>query len=564
MSAREQLELDIVVKIASGQITRKQGQKILGVSERTLRRHLRDYDKNGALFIKHGNSGRAPINRRENELKERVLKLVREKYFDFNLTHCLEKLRSEEGIQVGREAFRLWCHGIGMVKKARRRTARVRRLRQRMQQTGLMLQMDGSPHAWFGGKVSCLIAAIDDADSDVPYGEFFPAEDTISCLEVLRKIIEKRGIFQLLYVDRAGIYGGPKRANFSQVKRALGELGIQVIFANSPEAKGRIERLWGTFQDRLIPEMRLRDIRSYERANEFLQEQFLPNEYATRFKVVPENLQTAYKPVPKEVNLREIFCIKEDRMVKRDHTFSLNDALFRIDSELKHSIYKQKIEVRTYTDLSRRFFFAGKPIEVSRVVARPKQGNLVLLPAPAGFAESNALSIIAQANEPGQKVRQDGHAIYQGKYYSVSENFVGKSVQCLEKEGLILLSHRGKIIESHTKVKGHETHGHSTKPEHMGPWKRAQERSSIYRQGALRLGGDVDRFIEVVLLRGQGFVDTGTIFGVLNLDQTYTARTINEACQVALDLDTITYRAVQRLAKLHGSRLEQQNRAVAK
>jgi hypothetical protein len=112
-----------------------------------------------------------------------------------------------------------------------------------MQQTGLMLQMDGSPHRWFGDKPSCLIAAIDDADSDVPFGEFFPAEDTISCMRILQQIVKKRGIFNILYVDRAGIFGGPKRAHFSQVKRALGELGIQVIFANSPEAKGRIERV---------------------------------------------------------------------------------------------------------------------------------------------------------------------------------------------------------------------------------------------------------------------------------------------------------------------------------
>ena len=550
MSAREQLELDVVVKIASGVLSRKQGQQILNVSERTLRRYLRDYEKSGVLFVKHGNSGRAPANKPEAELKERVLGLVREKYFDFNLTHCLEKLRSEEGIELGREAFRNWCHGIGMVKKARKRHARVRRLRQRMQQTGLMLQMDGSPHAWFGGKPSCLIAAIDDADSDVPYGEFFPAEDTISCLEVLRKIIEKKGIFQLLYVDRAGIFGGPKRANFSQVKRALGELGIHVIFANSPEAKGRIERLWGTFQDRLIPEMRLRGIRSYERANEYLQEQFLPNEYATRFKVVPENLQTAYKPVAPEIDLREIFCLKDSRQVKRDHTFSVGDELFRIESELKNSIYRQKIEIRTYTDLSRRYFFAGKPLEVSRVAARPKQTGLALV--PSGKAD--------EAVGTEQKVRQDGHVIHQGKYYSVAETYVGKSVATTEKDGQVLICQGAKVIESHAKIQGREAGIHSTKPEHMGTWKRAMERDSIYRRGALRLGYDVDRLIEVVLLRGQGFVDTGTIFGILNLDKTYSPRTLNEACQVALDLDTPTYRAVQRLAKLQGSIHEQQQR----
>lgn len=325
MSAKEQLELDVVVKVSTGTISRKDGQKILNVTERTLRRYLRDYEKSGVLFVKHGNHGRAPVNKAQEVLKERVQKLVKEKYFDFNLTHCLEKLASEEQITVNRETFRQWCHEIKMVKRAKRRGSRVRRQQDRMQQTGLMLQMDGSPHPWFGGKTSCLIAAIDDADSDVPFGEFFPAEDTISCLRVLQKIIEKRGIFQILYVDRAGIFGGPKRAHFSQVKRALKELGIHIIFAHSPEAKGRIERLWDTLQDRLVPELRIRKIRSYESANAFLQEQFLPQEYATKFKVTPANLQTAYKPLPNGIDLNEVFCLKEYRKVNRDHTYSWNN-----------------------------------------------------------------------------------------------------------------------------------------------------------------------------------------------------------------------------------------------
>mgnify|MGYP001565932391 CR=1 FL=1 len=153
-----------------------------------------------------------------------------------------------------------------------------------MQQTGIMLQMDGSPHHWFGGKPSCLIPAIDDADSDVPFGEFFPAEDTISCTRVLQRIIQKRGLFQILYVDRAGIFDGPKRSKFSQVKRALRELGIHILFAGSPEAKGRIERLWDTLQGRLVAEMRTHGILSYYTANHFLQEQFLPAEWAENLK----------------------------------------------------------------------------------------------------------------------------------------------------------------------------------------------------------------------------------------------------------------------------------------
>lgn len=203
MSAQEQLELDDIVKISSGLISRKQGQQILNVSERTIRRHLRNYQREGVLFVKHGNCDQAPANRTNDDLKKLVQELVQSKYYDFNMLHCLEKLRKDEGITLGRETFRLWCHEFKMVKRAKRRSPKVRRRRDRMQQTGLMLQMDGSPHQWFGGKESCLIAAIDDADSDVSYAEFFPSEDTLSCMKVLERIIRKKGLFHILYVDKA-------------------------------------------------------------------------------------------------------------------------------------------------------------------------------------------------------------------------------------------------------------------------------------------------------------------------------------------------------------------------
>jgi transposase len=367
MSAREQLKLDILTKVMSGIIDQSQASQILGTSQRTIERYVASFKKWGPVSVKHRNCNIRPANLTPVDLKREVQRLVREKYFDFNMTHCLEKLRENEGITVKRETFRKWCHEIKMVKRSKRRKRKVRRHRDRMQQTGLMLQMDGSPHRWFGNKESCLVAAIDDADSDVPFGEFFNSEDTISCMRVLQKIIEKKGLFQILYTDKAGIFGGPKRAQFSQVKRALDELGIHIIFANSPEAKGRIERLWNTLQDRLIPEMRLRRIRSFQAANYFLQEQFLPDEYARKYKVVPKNLQTAYKPLPMNIDLKEIFCLKEYRIVKRDHTFSFNAQIYKIESPLKYSIQKQNVEIRTYQDMTTQFFFAGRELKTTQI-----------------------------------------------------------------------------------------------------------------------------------------------------------------------------------------------------
>ena len=532
MNSTEQLQLDVIAKVCVGKLCRKQAQQILNISERTLRRYLKAYAKSGPTFVKHGNYKKAPINSSSLDLKKKVKNLVREKYFDFNLTHCLEKLEKDEGIVVCRETFRLWCHEIGMVKKAKRRQAKVRRRRDRMAQRGIMLQMDGSPHHWFGGKPSCLIGAIDDADSDVPFAEFFPAEDTISCMTVLQKIVEKSGIFQILYVDRAGIFGGPKRAHFSQVKRALGELGIHIIFANSPEAKGRIERLWGTLQDRLIPEMRIRNIKGYDGANDYLQNQFLPNEYATKFKVQPESLESAYKPLPTGINLNEIFCLKEYRSCKRDHTFSFGNEIYRIDSSLKNSIYKQRLEIRTYQDLTWKVFFAGKPIEVS-LVKEPEKINNLKAPEVAEVQEINAI-----------KVRLDGHIFYRSRYYSVDEKYVGQKVTALENDTQVLIYFKGKQIESHRSITGSQQLC-STKPEHLSLWQRALQADSMYRKAAIRYGTFVDQLVLQILEQGNGFIDNSSIWAIIGLDKTYHADAINKACKHALEVNSPTYKAVK-------------------
>ncbi|EMZ3823197.1 DDE-type integrase/transposase/recombinase [Salmonella enterica] len=165
-----------------------------------------------------------------------------------------------------RETLRKWTHDIHHVKRAKRRRSRVHKRRERMEAPGLMLQMDGSTHRWFGNNKSCLIAMIGDANSDI-HAEFFPSEITAGCLKVMRSVIEKSGVFKTLYVDRAGIFGGPKSCNFSQMQRACEELGIDIIFASSPQGKGRIERAFDTLQDRLIPELRLHNIIDMAGAN---------------------------------------------------------------------------------------------------------------------------------------------------------------------------------------------------------------------------------------------------------------------------------------------------------
>jgi len=367
MSKQGQLVYRVVSDFLNAKVSRKEAAEILEVRERTISRIARRIEKKGMLAAVHGNRGRAAWNRKHDELKGTVMRLVKERYFDFNMTHCLEKLKAEHGFTLSYETLRQWCHEQKMVKRQKRRLPKARYRRDRMQSEGLLLQMDGSPHRYNGKDQWCLIAAIDDATSDIPYGEFFHSEDTINCMTVLQKIIEKVGVPYALYVDQAGCLGGGKRAHFNQFKRAADELGIRIIFATSPEAKGRIERAWDTIQDRLIPEMRLRKIHRMPAANDYLQNQFLPNYWKKRNTIAPRSLESRYTPLHASINLKETLCLKEYRTVKRDHTLSWNGTEYGLRSPLKYSIYRQKIEIRTYQDLTWKAFFADRPIDLNEV-----------------------------------------------------------------------------------------------------------------------------------------------------------------------------------------------------
>ena len=225
MNRKQHLKLDVITKILAGKIPRKLAVKILGVSERTIQRYLKAYKEKGLRFLYHGNTGKTPVNKTSPEIRESVIHLVKTKYFDFNLTHTIEKLKGAESIDISLETLRRWYQEEGFSKKYRVRSRKITKARQRVAEPGILLQMDGSYHKWFGDKDSCLITAIDDCNNDVYFGGFYKSESTLDCMDVLKKIIEKNGRFEVLYVDKAGTYGGGKRQLFSNLKRACEELG---------------------------------------------------------------------------------------------------------------------------------------------------------------------------------------------------------------------------------------------------------------------------------------------------------------------------------------------------
>jgi transposase-like protein len=352
LSKLEQRKLEVVVKVVTGLMSRPKACQILECSERTLRRYLKDYQARDVLFVKHKNSNKRPHNKKADKEKEMALFLVKNKFYDFNILHLQEKLL-DHGLDIKRETLRKWCHEIGMVKKAKRRRAHPRYKRQRYSQRGILIQMDGSTHQWFGSEKSCLIAAVDDATSEILYAEFYESESTFACLDFIKKVILKHGVFQNLYVDKAGVYGGVKRS----------ELGTHVLYAHSPQAKGRIERLFNTLQDRLIPEMRINKVITTKFANEFLKEYLIGHN--AKFGVLAANEVSAFGSYNKD--LRTIFCVKELRQVASDHTVSFRGEKYLINERFKFSIHNQSIEIRCYEDEKWEAYFGEWPIKLIKI-----------------------------------------------------------------------------------------------------------------------------------------------------------------------------------------------------
>lgn len=373
MDSKAQLTVDIIVKVAHGKISINNATKILNCSKRTIERYLSRYQKIGIQFVIHGNTGKSPPNKIDNTLKKKVQQLIQDKYYDANLQHLAELLSKHEAITIKRETLRTWAHEIHHVKRAKNHRSKARKKRDRMTSAGLLLQMDGSLHRWFGDEKTCLIAIIDDATSEL-YAQFFPSETTQGCLKVLYNIIKQNGIFKTLYVDRAGIFGGPKWCYFSQVQRACEELGIEIIFAHSPQGKGRIERAFDTLQDRLVPELRLNNIHEIHQANYSLQRVFIPEVWQKKFVVQPQVPSNEFTAVPKHINLDDICLIKEYRKIRNDHTFSYCNKFYLVQSPLKYSIAKQEIEIRKSINDDQTFqvFFAGKILEISEVIEPTK------------------------------------------------------------------------------------------------------------------------------------------------------------------------------------------------
>jgi transposase len=327
---------EVILKAMAGKLKWWEAAEIIGVTDRTMRRWRERYQE-------HGYSGlwdyrkRSPSPKRiQVEVLEQVLQLYREKYFDFNVQHFHEKLQEEHGIQLSYTWVKTALQESGLVERRKKRGSHRKR-RPRRPLPGMMLHIDASEHRWFpDGRKYELIVILDDATSEIYYAQLVEAESTRSMMQALREVVETRGVFCTLYSDRAGHFfvtrqAGQKvdKTRLTQVGRALEELGIKMIPAYSPQARGRSERSFGTWQGRLPQELRLRGITELGKANEFLRREYVA-EFNRRFSVAAAQKGTAFVR-SKRKDLDLIFSVQQERVVNQDNTIQVDNRVFQIE-----------------------------------------------------------------------------------------------------------------------------------------------------------------------------------------------------------------------------------------
>lgn len=368
LTTKEQLRIEILSKYIDGNINREHAQISLEVGERQFRRIVKRFKQNGFLSIRHGNHGKIPKNKISKELENKISSLAKIKYSGFNMTHFFEKLLKEnlEMPIPSYSTIRRVLTEKKIYKPKKRRSKRPHRSRNRYEREGIMVQIDGSHHIWFGSQKSCLIVAIDDATGKIVGAKFSKTETTLDTMDVIEQVLFNHGTFQILYSDRAGIYDNHKREGFTNVTRAMKKLGICTILAYSAEAKGRVERLNRTLQDRLISELRLRGIDTMEEANAFLLGEFL--EYFNKlFSVLPVNPESAFKKLPAEININEIMCMVEERSIGCGLNISLDNQKYVVKWHPNTPIRGKRVEVRTYRNGIKKFFIEDEEIQVEKL-----------------------------------------------------------------------------------------------------------------------------------------------------------------------------------------------------
>jgi len=352
----------VLARLLKGRVDRAEAALLLGLSERSVRRLSARLVEGGPAALAHGNAGRRPTNALDPALAARVVAFAKDGYAGLNDTHFSELLTEREGVVVSRPTVQRILRGAGVASPRTRRAPRHRSRRVRRAAEGMLLQLDGSPHHWFGeDRPACsLLGAIDDATSTVCGALFREQEDAAGYLGVLGQALTRYGVPVAVYNDRHSVFWiapsgdetledeqGRKRVP-TQLGRAFAELEVEMIFANSPQAKGRIERLWNTFQDRLVAELRLAGITDLAGANAFLPGYLV--RHNRHFAVDPADPTAAWRPLPAGLAVDDVCCLKYARHVAGDNTVTHEGVIVQLPPKIRGSYAHLRVEVRHHLD----------------------------------------------------------------------------------------------------------------------------------------------------------------------------------------------------------------------
>jgi transposase len=396
MSQRELRRVEVLARVKSKELKVVDAASLVGVGYRQAKRLWKRYREEGAQGLQHRGAGRASARAKPARFRRRVLQLVREKYGEgegeqFGPTLAAEHLASEDGLRIDAETLRRWMLAEGLWRRRRKRK-RYRQRRERRRHFGELVQMDGSFHDWLEerGPDGCLMNMTDDATSEVELrlGE----EETIwAAANTLRGWIEKHGVPQALYVDWKNVY---KRAPtqreqlrgeepVTQFGRMCEKLGIAIIAAGSPQAKGRVERNHGTHQDRLIKKMRRKKIRTHEQVNQYLQREYLP-EHNQRFRQAAAEAENYHRQAPSATKLREVFRLESERILSNDWVVRYDNRLFQVQAQSrKYAPAQGKVVVSEWQDGTVEIEYRGGKLpwkEITSVPAAP--ASAALAPSP--------------------------------------------------------------------------------------------------------------------------------------------------------------------------------------
>jgi transposase len=384
LTRSEQRRLLVLNHLQSGALLNPEAASLLGLSVRQVRRLRRRYEQEGAAALAHGNRGRRPSHALDPQVAAQVVELAKTKYPGFNQHHFTEMLAEQEHLELSVSTVRRVLSAAGIVAPRKRRPPHYRRRRDRYPRAGMLLQIDGSRHDWLEGRgpYLTLVGGIDDATGLVPWATFRDQENAHAYFELLRVVVQRHGIPLAVYSDRHGIFFQTKgkeltleealagRREPTQFGRLLEELGVQLILARSPQAKGRVERLWGTFQDRLASELRLAKACTSAEAEEVLH-RYLPR-HNRRFTVQSADSEAAWLPWPKGRHFDELFCFKYRKVIANDHTVKHGAQIIDIPPQPhRMSFAKVEVELREYFDGRLQVHYQGRCLTTT-LVNQPK------------------------------------------------------------------------------------------------------------------------------------------------------------------------------------------------